>query len=273
MCRRREGRGWCGNGMGRRGGGKLLPLHFAPTACQASASPIAEANNSVDQVDRCSASREKHAFKFPAICPGGQLRGKINPQICQDFWAAQEHDASLRLSYKFKATNDSRTQTHRQAGGSLRLLQSCHAPARQKAELAAFQSQLKRQGHKALQDNTTEKGKQAQSAFNSSYKRKHRGTFPGPEGRPFTSANCEQWVVNLHLLVDLNKGKLTWKWALLRCLPVKRAGSMLLAAFITAFACCLMQLTHAQKSDNFKGLGLGLDLRTKEEDRQPMDKF
>ena len=54
------------------------------------------------------------------------------------------------------------------------------------------------------------------------------------------------------LHVDLNKGKLTWKWTLVRRLPtdVRHEISALLISY-----------------------GLGLDLRTKEENRVAQDKF
>ena len=59
------------------------------------------------------------------------------------------------------------------------------------------------------------------------------------------------WMVDL-LHVDLNEGKLTWKWALVRNLPadVRHEISALLISY-----------------------GLGLDLRTKEEGRVAQDKF
>ena len=59
------------------------------------------------------------------------------------------------------------------------------------------------------------------------------------------------WIVDF-LHVDLNLGKLTWKWALVRKLPT---------------------LVRADISSYLGSVGLGLDLRTKEEGRQSQDKF
>ena len=65
------------------------------------------------------------------------------------------------------------------------------------------------------------------------------------------STRLVDWIVDT-LHVDLNLGKLTWKWALVRKLP---------------------PLVRAEISDYLKSIGLGLDLRTKDEGRQAQDKF
>eukprot|EP00965_Chrysotila_dentata_P028150 936060-Pleurochrysis_carterae.AAC.1 len=82
------------------------------------------------------------------------------------------------------------------------------------AEYDAFSNKLKALRNAA----DTADGKKDLSNFMSKHKREHRGTRPGPTGVPFTSAGLERWVVDL-LHVDLNLGKLTWKWALTRLLP------------------------------------------------------
>ena len=64
------------------------------------------------------------------------------------------------------------------------------------------------------------------------------------------STRLVDWIVNT-LHVDLNLGKLTWKRALVRKLP---------------------PLVRAEISDYLKSIGLGLDLRTKDEGRQAQDK-
>eukprot|EP00965_Chrysotila_dentata_P083859 2767800-Pleurochrysis_carterae.AAC.1 len=71
----------------------------------------------------------------------------------------------------------------------------------------------------SLQDScTTATGKKDLGTFISSHKRKHHGTNPGPDGVPLLSAGHSRWIVDL-LHVDLNHGKLVWKWALTRRLP------------------------------------------------------
>jgi hypothetical protein len=65
------------------------------------------------------------------------------------------------------------------------------------------------------------------------------------------STRLVDWIVDL-LHCDLNLGKLTWKWALIRKLP---------------------PLVRAEISEYLSSIGLGLDLRTKEEGRQAQEKF
>eukprot|EP00965_Chrysotila_dentata_P175721 5801076-Pleurochrysis_carterae.AAC.1 len=89
-----------------------------------------------------------------------------------------------------------------------------HNPAYQNAEQVAFTDKLETM-HAAR--NTTN-GKKDLATFMSAHKRKHRGTHPGPAGLPFSSASLHSWIVDL-LHVDLNHGKLVWKWALTRRLP------------------------------------------------------
>jgi len=114
-------------------------------------------------------------------------------------------------------------------------------------EHAAFASKLR-----SLQEAShTTAGKKVLSSFLSSHKRKHRGTHPGEAGIPLFSAGLSRWIVDL-LHVDLNHGKLVWKWALTRRLPAD---------------------VRAAISEYLKSVGLPLDLRTKEEGRVAADKF
>ena len=83
------------------------------------------------------------------------------------------------------------------------------------------------------------------------HRKAHRNTALGPNGRPLTSATLFQWVLDF-LHVDLNEGKGTWKWGLIRLLPAAVRSDM---------------------SDYLKTHGLPLDLRTKEEGRVAQDKF
>ena len=101
-----------------------------------------------------------------------------------------------------------------------------------------------------MQADKSEKGKNTLSAYITKFKKIHR-IVPGPDGVPFASTTLFHWIVDL-LHVDLNEGKLTWKWALVRKLPadVRHEISALLISY-----------------------GLGLDLRTKEEGRVAQDKF
>eukprot|EP00965_Chrysotila_dentata_P105477 3483591-Pleurochrysis_carterae.AAC.1 len=97
----------------------------------------------------------------------------------------------------------------------------------------------------------TADGKKALSTFTSKHKRRHRGTRPGPSGAPFTSAGLARWIIDpLH--VDLNHGKLVWKWALTRRVPGDTRGKI--SAYLAS-------------------IGLPFDLRTKEEGRQSVDTF
>eukprot|EP00965_Chrysotila_dentata_P249465 6208912-Pleurochrysis_carterae.AAC.1 len=76
-----------------------------------------------------------------------------------------------------------------------------------------------------LKSDRNEKGKLQLAAFISSHKKKHLGALPDPAGLPFTSAPLSRWVVDF-LHVDLNKGKLAWKWALMRRTSAKVRSRM-----------------------------------------------
>eukprot|EP00965_Chrysotila_dentata_P063759 2113156-Pleurochrysis_carterae.AAC.2 len=123
----------------------------------------------------------------------------------------------------------------------------------------------------------------ALSTFISTHKRKHKGTPPGPNGTPFTSASLLQWVVDL-LHVDLNEGNLTWKWALFVDCHVRRLIATLPPC--SDLSCLLFTNSYVQLhillcsgnvragiSMYLKSIGLPLDLRTKEEGRIAMEKF
>eukprot|EP00965_Chrysotila_dentata_P087476 2888249-Pleurochrysis_carterae.AAC.9 len=99
---------------------------------------------------------------------------------------------------------------HEPVGGIIVPCSCCdyrHRPERRQAERDAFQGELK-----ALQKDKTEVDKKALASYISKHKRNPKGTLPGPDGTPFTSATLDRWIVDL-LHVDLNESKLAWKSA------------------------------------------------------------
>eukprot|EP00965_Chrysotila_dentata_P057288 1900296-Pleurochrysis_carterae.AAC.2 len=122
----------------------------------------------------------------------------------------------------------------------------------------------------------TAAGKKDLGAFVSQHKRKHRGTNPGPAGVPLMSAGLDRWMIDL-LHVDLNHGKLVWKWALTRRLPVAlgKTHSYLLSlsrqsianVLLSASRCVSAADVRAAIADHLKSVGLPLNLRTKDEGR------
>lgn len=103
----------------------------------------------------------------------------------------------------------------------------------------------------ALELDTTPKSKERRAAVLNTSAATHGGVKLGPSGVPLTKAQLRRWIIDL-LHVDMNEGKLTWKWAAMRLLP--RAVRVDVEAWL-------------------RECGLWLDLRTKEEGRQTQDKF
>eukprot|EP00965_Chrysotila_dentata_P154613 5108996-Pleurochrysis_carterae.AAC.2 len=85
----------------------------------------------------------------------------------------------------------------------------CHDRSTAQAEHEAFEARLQ-----ALRKGCeTKGGKRDLAAFIAAHKKKHHSTNPGPAGVPLTFAGLQRWIVDL-LHVDLNLGKLVWKWGL-----------------------------------------------------------
>eukprot|EP00965_Chrysotila_dentata_P028009 931182-Pleurochrysis_carterae.AAC.1 len=96
-----------------------------------------------------------------------------------------------------KSTFEQRTaRAHQpQPNGEIRACDCCgfaRQPGLERAEFDAFSAELA-----ALKADATQQGKKKLAAFMSAHKRKHRGTPPGPDGTPFTSASLLRWIVDL----------------------------------------------------------------------------
>eukprot|EP00965_Chrysotila_dentata_P069559 2297642-Pleurochrysis_carterae.AAC.2 len=149
-----------------------------------------------------------------------------------------------------------------QSDGSLLACDCCgfgRDPSNGRTELRTFEE--KPAALKAAR--TIDTGNKELYAFVSSqHKRKHHGTPSGPaDGTPLThAALSRRWIVDL-LHVDLNEGKLTWKWSLTRRLPCMLPAHKLHGN------------VRSRVSDCLKELGLPLDLRMKEEGRVSLEKF